>query len=597
MRTDESLRKKNFDAFEKRYGFRPAVDPNENEKYSMLRAQNGEPVLCINDASTGKRFRLHSEYDPEYEADVWAKKYDLVYRKTTVAVLGISCGYFLVALINRFRPDTMFFVFEPEESLFSYICGFIDLTRIISHNRVKLYICDRQYNAMSDDMLLDQAAFKPDTKAITTPYYSKNELFSGICHRIEAQAATKMIYQAGLSRLSLKNRLYAWTHMDKSYFLSELKGKIPENISAVIVASGPSLNKNVDQLKRIKGHALIICVDRSVSVLEKHGIEPDLIITLDPEKSTDYFGTEILKNSYLIISYQANTDAQKLFENRRIFYHALSYERELLGEGAGSQGIDQGGNVAGGAFVVCTLLGIKRITLIGQDLAYDGNKHHADDVEEGDPIVSQRTIEGIDGKPVQSNEMWISFKNFYERQIEINPELEVIDATEGGALIKGTKIKKLSEVADDISEESIDFCGIIKNIKKAQNKEEREITISKLRNWVSDLEEIGSFSDEMVILIDQLINICKYQDITDISCKIKINRLNELHINIMSKTVNALMEDFWIRDVYSIPDKMFILRNNEEALLVLEAILPYYSNLHEDIDSLKEEILATISCD
>ena len=50
LHKDESLRDKNFAAFEAVYGFRPQIDPNEDEQYRMKQARNGEAVLFIRNA-------------------------------------------------------------------------------------------------------------------------------------------------------------------------------------------------------------------------------------------------------------------------------------------------------------------------------------------------------------------------------------------------------------------------------------------------------------------------------------------------------------------------------------------------------------------
>ena len=53
--------------------------------------------------------------------------------------------------------------------------------------------------------------------------------------------------------------------------------------SAVIVASGPSLNKNVSHLARIQKDVFIVSALRSLPVLQSAGVDPDLVIQLDAE--------------------------------------------------------------------------------------------------------------------------------------------------------------------------------------------------------------------------------------------------------------------------------------------------------------------------
>ena len=52
---------------------------------------------------------------------------------------------------------------------------------------------------------------------------------------------------------------------------------------AVVVASGPSLNKNVQKLKEIQDKVFIVTALRSLPVLDAYGVNPDLVIQLDAE--------------------------------------------------------------------------------------------------------------------------------------------------------------------------------------------------------------------------------------------------------------------------------------------------------------------------
>jgi hypothetical protein len=52
---------------------------------------------------------------------------------------------------------------------------------------------------------------------------------------------------------------------------------------AVIVASGPSLDKNVSLLKEVQDNVFIVAALRSLPVLNAAGVTPDLVIQLDAE--------------------------------------------------------------------------------------------------------------------------------------------------------------------------------------------------------------------------------------------------------------------------------------------------------------------------
>ena len=67
---------------------------------------------------------------------------------------------------------------------------------------------------------------------------------------------------------------------------SALHGKFG-GMPGVIVSPGPSLQKNLEILKKIKGKAIIICVLRVLGTLLQNGIEPDIVIQADPHNLED----------------------------------------------------------------------------------------------------------------------------------------------------------------------------------------------------------------------------------------------------------------------------------------------------------------------
>ncbi len=591
----EDLREKNFKAFEKKYGFRPRIDPDEDKNYRMGMSKNGLPILFIIGAAGGNDLRMNSEYDPVYEAERWAEKFEFKNRRTTIMLLGFGTAYSLLALEHKTRPDTTFFIFEPNEDLFAYVCAFIDLTGIIENKRVYLHINDAQRGLYVDNLIKDLTTYNSETEAISTPYYAGNEAFDESCVALSAIMAGNRNYQRTRGRASLKCRMYAWNHMRQAYLMPDLGEVLPKGIPAVIVSAGPSLNKNVDVLKKIKGHALIMSSDRALGILDERGIKPDLVLSAEAVKNPVFLDHRIADDVPLLCSYQANSKAQKLYEGRCIYFHALAYDEEVLGEkiGAVKEGLDLGGNVSGACFVACRMMGIRTIILVGQDMAYLDGKHHADNSDSGgDDARNLKTIQlpGVNGEMVDSCGMWREFRDFYERQIKLFPDIRLIDATEGGALIRGSEVMTLEDVAQKVCTKDYNLDSILSKMPKAQDDHEYEIMLGTLDKWKSNLDRIIENSEEIVTICSQLLKVCRYQDIRDKKYRKKLEKLDKLRGETYSYMVNNLLEEFWVEDMYSIPDYTFVVRNNEEAVPVFESAIKYYDHLPEDCRSLKDEI-------
>lgn len=106
------------------------------------------------------------------------------------------------------------------------------------------------------------------------------------------------------------------------------------------------------------------------------------------------------------------------------------------------------------AFILAYHIGAPAIILVGQDLAFggEGQTHSSGSVYD-DLKVNLETetqviyLEGYDGEKVPSQVTWRLFRDWYEIFLERYPTL-LINATEGGAKIKGTVQLTLQEAME-----------------------------------------------------------------------------------------------------------------------------------------------------
>ena len=68
----------------------------------------------------------------------------------------------------------------------------------------------------------------------------------------------------------------------------------------------------------------------------------------------------------------------------------------------------------------------------------------------------------INGDPIRSSREFKLYKEWFEQQIRLDNNLEVVDATEGGIRIEGTRLMTLKDAIDEYCTVDFDFSGIIK---------------------------------------------------------------------------------------------------------------------------------------
>lgn len=127
-------------------------------------------------------------------------------------------------------------------------------------------------------------------------------------------------------------------------------------------------------------------------------------------------------------------------------------------------------------------MGAKTIILVGQDLAFTDGKQHAEGAFGADQSISKKQneypeVEGIDGNMLPTLENLKFYLEWFEEQIEQYKDITVIDATEGGALIHGSKILTLKEAINLYCIESFDMDECIASMKEHFSDKEREKVI------------------------------------------------------------------------------------------------------------------------
>ena len=261
---------------------------------------------------------------------------------------------------------------------------------------------------------------------------------------------------------------------------------------AVIVATGPSLSKNVHLLRELKGRALIITFSHTLRALEAAGVVPDVVLALDPEDLRYHFdGCDTTKFEALVTGATIHPGVLRLPSKRLITFAANAgidgwIYRCIVGGKTAAEGeqhmISTGGSVACSALALALLWGCGPILFVGQDLAYTGDKVYADGSPDGDATITRAEgeaaviggwsdgyaamasvggarqqmtslteCEGYDGGTVPTS---VSF-NMYRKWIEAflaQHKVEAWNCTEGGAKIANTEQVPLAEGLRRITE-------------------------------------------------------------------------------------------------------------------------------------------------
>jgi hypothetical protein len=152
-------------------------------------------------------------------------------------------------------------------------------------------------------------------------------------------------------------------------------------------------------------------------------------------------------------------------------------------------------------------------------------------------------VEGIDGNPVETRYDWFSYLRWFEDSIKMFPDINVIDATEGGAKIKGSRIMTLKEAIAQHCVNNIDCKTIIESKNPTFNHEELERIYELMNIAVSNLGEIKNGACEAKKHCKMLIKEAKSGTIGSKSSQKLVEKISEINTSVMKYPIYHFVEN------------------------------------------------------
>lgn len=442
--------------------------------------------VCVGDALDGENFLaivqgervipLNSTYHPTHEAERYVAQFEEIKHDIGIVLLGFGNGLIVEKLLEEKCPVQRCIVYEPSIDILKRAVETYDLKSILENENFILFTVNSVEKLEKYlDGITDYRNWRHYRFATLTHY---KELF------VEEYALVKDVFKRVIdskranlntlvthSKVCLKNEVYALRKMIDSKDIHCLEGKIPENVPCIIVGAGPSLEKNVEILQQAKGRCFIFCVDSAVPYLMKRGIIPDMMCTIDPVKGAHHFENPGTEQVPLAITTASNYHIVDGMRDANFFYFMTTtgyYERLFREKGVDIGYVDGGGSVATVCFRLAVDLGFKTIILIGQDLAFTDDKTHAGKgmVNEKDFLGNATLVDGYFGKKVLTRADYKFYIDWYNLYIPELQEQVVVNATEGGAKLKGTIQMPLQEAVNQYCIQEYNFAELLEQSKE-----------------------------------------------------------------------------------------------------------------------------------
>jgi hypothetical protein len=294
---------------------------------------------------------------------------------------------------------------------------------------------------------------------------------------------------------------------------------------AIVVAAGPSLARNIDQLAALRDRAVIIAVQTVLKTLLARDIVPHFVTSLDyHEVSGQFFhGIADFRDTILVAETKVTWHVPDAFPGRKHLLHA-DLAPALLGDAAPERGaLRSGSTVAHLAFYLAEHLGCNPVMLVGQDLSFsDGlyyppgmqveriwrpelSRFQTIEMKQWERIVRSRSmlrkVRDVHAREVYTDEQMFTYAEQFQSDFAAS-RTRIIHASEGGMRLEGTEVRTLRDAAAEFCTRPLpaDLFAMPDTFAPGSAAAARAALAARL----ADVRNFRAQSVEMSALLDQL---------------------------------------------------------------------------------------------
>jgi hypothetical protein len=426
--------------------------------------RGGVPVLAIRSA-TGAYVACHGRHEPVQEASEWLPPLGDGAAFSLLFVIGASCGYLLDAIERHAAPTTRVIAIEPEPAAVRWLLERRDWRPWLGSGRLRFVLGPDYAGAASVWKLFEPGTTDPPI--VVHPVLARTRpgdvsqcdaLAKRIAFDARANADAREQLAAGYLEHTLRNVGTIALEGDAGALVDRFRG-----VPAIIVAAGPSLDRNIDDLARVGTGALVLAVDTACHPLLAAGIAPDIVHAVDPslDNAEHFRGLPDTSRSWLVAEASLDPSSFKPFVDRTFTFNVSRHHPWpwLSDLGLTRATLSVWGSVLTGAFDLALKMGCDPIVFAGADLGFTGGQPYCrrtvfearwanlrsssgsslaevwrQETARTDPIE----LRDLTGAPVLTSRSLLAFRDWIVGHAAAHPDRRIVNATGAGMLFGGS---------------------------------------------------------------------------------------------------------------------------------------------------------------
>lgn len=519
----------------------------------------------------GNEYRVHSSFNADFQGEILGRQIDFD-SCDVVVIFGMGLGYEIKQII-RTVPNKTYIIIEPDTAICKRMLENIDFDEfLVFGTNVRFTLTDDIDEIEKELRRLLQKNNTAKVQFTVLPFYANrymelvNQSFDSI-RKIIKEIRVNTATSLATDRQWLLNYIVNTKNLKNTIPITEIYNKF-KNIPAIIVGAGPSVESNLEHLKKVYGRALVIGAGNGIRVLEKNNIKADIVGAMDGNAVSEkiYFDLKLNNDVVLFYSSQVFPTIPNMIGKRKILMNQVEMDKYIYKKlwKIENKDIFFGPSITNVLAYNLAQIGCNPIIFLGQDLCGQPEKvYSSGTIYDEDSKLNPKLPIEIRNKKNElcyTNESYLTMKYSMESIIKAFKGIEFLNGTDKGLHISGSRDIDFNEYVDNT---------LLLSEKKSFDSMLREIKGDEV-DWA---EEINQFICDIDLEINNI-----YETLNKAIEKIKGNENNATKINFINVIDKQLMSFGFFRDVLNstFRKELDFIYGKDEQIEKMRKIYLYY---------------------
>ena len=385
--------------------------PITPDRFIAARSADGSPILGVK-LDEQKTVALAHTSEPRREADEWAAGLgEVVLKGGHVLLFGFGSGYHALSLHGLSDSETVIWITEPDFALLKAAFHLMDFSVLISSSRIR-FLAGLSEEETVQALFEGPNGHRMRSQGIRLAFTGiSSQLYGDSIKRLSALVEETLQFEGLKFRTSeiqgktiLNNVLANLPLVLEGAPVLRLQGACP-GVPVLVIGPGPSLDEAIPLIEASQNNTILIAVDTAHRILLQHGIESDLVVSLDfTELNARHFET-VESDCALLVAFPGIDPAiSHKYHGRSFFFDhagsveyapgATSFFNELTSLGPLGKLVSYG-STAHAACHLARMMGCSPIVLVGNDLAFPSDRWYAGGAMQNDLEQPDRETETL----------------------------------------------------------------------------------------------------------------------------------------------------------------------------------------------------------